>query len=155
MKTDFEKLNELWTAIRDVDEIFRSDNDDKIDDIINAVKNINKKEFDIESQNIIVSGFRQGLLNIYKELFESLNNGIDELGGLASCPMNKSNPVDSNNASVNKIESVNNGSTQEYFVSSHSSEDLEDDEEPEYTNATTIDENKIPDFLKGYSNKNK
>ena len=154
MKTDFERLNELWTAIRDVDEIFRSNNDDKIDDIINAVKNINKKEFDIESQNIIVSGFRQGLLNIYKELFESLNNGIDELGGLASCPMNKSNPVDSNNASVNKIESVNNGSTQEYFVSSHSSEDLDDDE-PEYTNATKIDEDKIPDFLKGYSNKNK
>lgn len=149
MKTDFEKLNELWTAIRDVDEIFKSDTDDKIDDIINAVKNINKKEFDMESQDIIVSGFRQGLLNIYRELFDNLNNGIDELGGLAHSKINKARPVDSNNTSVNRVEDVNNGSTQEYFVSSQSSNDIE--EEPEYTKTVTIDESRVPDFLRGRS----
>ena len=150
MKTDFEKLNELWTAIRDVDEIFKSDNDDKIDDIINAVKNINKKEFDRESQDIIVSGFRQGLLNIYKELFENLNNGIDELGGLASSPLNKSKPIDSDSTTVSSRvrheSNFNNGSTQEYFVSSQNTE-----EETNYTRDITIDETKIPDFLKGRS----
>ena len=148
MKTDFEKLNELWVAIRDVDEIFKSDNDDKIDDIINAVKNINKKEFDAESQNTIVSGFRQGLLNIYKNLFENLNSGIDEIGGLATCPMNKSKPVESNIASVDKVESVNNGSTQEYFVSSQSTE------ETNYRRDVAIDESKIPDFLRDRSRNN-
>lgn len=151
MKTDFEKLNELWTAIRDVDEIFKSNTDDKIDDIINAVKNINKKEFDMESQDIIVGGFRQGLLNIYKELFDNLNKGIDELGGLAHSTINKSRPVDSDNTVVNRVEGVNNGSTQEYFVSSSNSNDIE---EQEYTKATVIDESKIPDFLKGRSKNN-
>ena len=150
MKTDFEKLNELWTAIRDVDEIYKSDNDDKIDDIINAVKNINKKEFDAESQNIIVSGFRQGLLNIYKELFENLNAGIDEIGGLATCPMNKSNPVDSVNVSANKVvDGANNGSTQEYYTSS--SQNIK---ETNYKRNVTIDESKIPDFLKSHTKNN-
>lgn len=148
MKADFEKLNVLWTAIRDVDEIFKSNTDDKIDDIINAVKNINKKEFDMESQDIIVGGFRQGLLNIYKELFDSLNDGIDELGGLAHSPINKSRPVDSDNV-PNKVENVNNGSTQEYFVSSNNPDD-----DVEFAKVTKIDESKVPDFLRSRSKNN-
>lgn len=140
MKSDFEKLNEIWTAIKDVDEIYNSNSEDKIDDIINAVKSIDKKEFDQEAQNIIVSGFRNGLLNIYKQLFDSLNKGIDEIGGLASIQMNKTKPSNSTNAYINNvksIEDVNNGSTQEYFGTNN---DVE-----------VIDESRNPSFLNGFS----
>ena len=116
MKTDFEKLNELWGAIRDVDKIYNSTSGERIDNLINAVKNINKSEFHEEAQNKIITGFREGLLNIYKELFNNLNKGIDNIGGLA--PVSNVSKVESGesiDSTVNQYNNINNGSTQEYF----------------------------------------
>lgn len=113
MKSDFEKLSELWEAIKDIDEIVNSTSEAKIDEVINATKNLDKSLLDTDSQDKIIAGFRNGLLKIYKDLLESLNTGIDNLGGLSTKSISKTKPADSPNTTVNKLN--NNGSTQEYL----------------------------------------
>lgn len=74
---EFDKLNTIYTAIRDIDKIIFSDSSEKIDDIIMAIKNIDKKEFDQENENKIIMGFRDALLKIYKDNIDLLNSNIE------------------------------------------------------------------------------
>lgn len=76
----FEKLKNTYNAIRDIDRLLLLENEDckeKIDEVINIIKDIDKREFDLEYQNSIVSIIRSALLKIYKTDFDSLNREIN------------------------------------------------------------------------------
>ena len=77
MKDEFVKLSTIYEAIKDLDRISKSDNDEKFDDAVNAIKNINRKEFDSDIQNRIINGIREALIKIYQENVNSLNTSIN------------------------------------------------------------------------------
>lgn len=74
----FDKMKEYYTAIQDIDRISKSDSIDKIDDIIIAVQGIKKSDFDEESTNKIIEGFREALVTMYKDISSSITDIIDD-----------------------------------------------------------------------------
>lgn len=73
---EFEKLKDLYTAISDLDRIFNSDSEEKFDAAVNAVKNLNRKEFSSKLQNKIVSDIKEAVIEIYINDMNSLNGSI-------------------------------------------------------------------------------
>lgn len=69
----FEKLNLVFTAIKDIDRINNLNSKEKIDSVNNAVKNLDKKLFDEETAQKISDAYREGLVKIYNSYIESLN----------------------------------------------------------------------------------
>lgn len=78
MKSEFEKLNEIYTSITDIDRILRtSDNKDKLDNVFNAIKNINRSELDQQIINdLVVRGIRNALVKIYNETLAEINKNV-------------------------------------------------------------------------------
>lgn len=76
MMHEFEKLNELYIAIRDIDKIIMSDSKDKLDDLNNAIKNIDKNKFDKSVENDIIFSYRDALVKIYENCINELNSNI-------------------------------------------------------------------------------
>lgn len=77
IKSDFEKLETLYTAISDLNKVSADKNSDtKIDDAFNAIKDVNKSEFDDELQNVIINTIKDAVVKIYKEESNRLNNSI-------------------------------------------------------------------------------
>lgn len=73
---EFEKLNTIYSAIRDIDRIRNSQSEEKFDDILNVIKDIKKQEFDEENTEKIILGIRDALEKIYRESLIKLNSGI-------------------------------------------------------------------------------
>lgn len=79
---EFLKLGVLYTAITDLDQIINNDSDDKLVEAVNAIKELDKKELSVTTQNEIVSAIRKALVNIYSSKVNSLNEniGINNIG---------------------------------------------------------------------------
>ena len=92
IKTDFEKLEILYTAINDLNKVLENkDSDTRIDDLFNVIKEVDKSEFDSEIQDRIIKSFIDAVTKIYTDESIRLNSSI----GLAfTVP-----PVNSNNRS--------------------------------------------------------
>lgn len=73
---DFEKLNLIYSAIRDIDKIRESKSEDKFDEIMNVIKDIKKQEFDKENTEKVIMGIRNALVRIYMNSLGNLNNTI-------------------------------------------------------------------------------
>lgn len=73
---DFEKLNLIYSAIRDIDKIRASKSEDKFDEIMNVIKDIKKQEFDEENTEKVIMGIRNALVKIYVNSLGNLNNTI-------------------------------------------------------------------------------
>ena len=73
---EFLKLGVLYTAITDLDQIINNDSDDKLVEAVNAIKELDKKELSVTTQNEIVSAIRKALVNIYTDKINSLNDNI-------------------------------------------------------------------------------
>lgn len=78
MTQQFEKLNEIYSAIKDVDKIIMSDSKEKLDDVINALKNIDKNKFDKSLENNILFCYRDALVKIYNSSISELNSNIKD-----------------------------------------------------------------------------
>ncbi len=76
MNPEFAKLNQLHEAIRDLDKICKSNSDSKLEDVLMAVKDIDKSLYDTNLTDIIIMSIRQAIEKIYAETLERLNNQI-------------------------------------------------------------------------------
>lgn len=78
MKSEFEKLNEIYTSITDIDRILKTADDrDKLDNVFNAIKNINRCELDQRIiDDLVIGGIRNALVKIYSETLAEINKTI-------------------------------------------------------------------------------
>lgn len=86
-KVEFEKLDILYSAIKDLDKVIESDSKDKFQEAIDCIKNINKNEFDDSDQNMLITQIRESLLKIYIREFNELNKPIGIAGKVISDPI--------------------------------------------------------------------
>ena len=68
---EFLKLGVVYTARTDLDQIINNDSDDKLVEAVNAIKELDKKELSVTTQNKIVSAIRKALINIYSNKVDS------------------------------------------------------------------------------------
>jgi hypothetical protein len=73
---NFKKAETTWEAIKDLDRILSTQSQEKLDETMHALADIDKTEFSIEDQNKIVSSIRSCLVKIYREAMTSINNDI-------------------------------------------------------------------------------
>ena len=78
MKQEFESLSMLYTAINDIDNIIsRPNNDDcKLDDVLQAVKEINKKDYDPSIEATIIQQIRNAIEKMYIDRVRTINESI-------------------------------------------------------------------------------
>ena len=78
---NFKKLEATHDAIKDIDRILSNQSQEKLDEAMHAISEIDKTEFSIEDQNTIISGIRSCLLKIYNTSLASINSdiGINEV----------------------------------------------------------------------------
>lgn len=77
IKTDFEKLEILYTSINDLNKVLNDkDSDTRIDDLFNCIKEVDKSEFSSEIQDAIIKSFIEAVTKIYKEESIRLNSNI-------------------------------------------------------------------------------
>lgn len=65
LSPDFEKMQELHSAIKHLNQIKAKSSEDKLDETFNAIKNINKSEISEEILNKVVDTITDGLIEIY------------------------------------------------------------------------------------------
>ena len=82
MKQEFESLSMLYTAINDIDNIIsRPNNDDcKLDDGLQAVKEINKKDYDPSIEAAIIQQIRNAIEKMYIDRVKTINESIKITG---------------------------------------------------------------------------
>ena len=82
MKLEFESLSILYTAINDIDKIIsRPDNDEcKLDDVLQAVKEINKKDYDPSIEAAIIQQIRNAIEKMYIDRVKTINESIKITG---------------------------------------------------------------------------
>lgn len=96
MKSEFEKLNEIYTSITDIDRILKtSDNKDKLDNVFIAIKNINRSELDQQIINNVISSIRNALVKVYQETLVEINKNITQE------PQTRVSVTESDHSSVN------------------------------------------------------
>lgn len=133
---EFEKLNTIYSAIRDIDRIRNSQSEEKFDDILNVIKDIKKQEFDEENTEKIILGIRDALEKIYRESLIKLNSGISlstTFGNFNNFP-----PFSSSRGTItnlNIITEENNTEDRYYSANNDDSDNRETDlPTPDYTN---------------------
>ena len=101
-RVEFDKLSTVYDAIKGLDKVLESKNDDKIEEVINCIKEIDRSEFDPEIQNRIITDFKEALLKIYNDTLESLNLDIDIKTNLEYKPKDKYKESKIENTSMNE-----------------------------------------------------
>lgn len=78
MKQEFESLSILYTAINDIDNIISrpNNNDCKLDDVLQAVKEINKKDYDPAIEATIIQQIRNAIEKMYIDRVRTINESI-------------------------------------------------------------------------------
>ena len=78
MKQEFESLSMLYTAINDIDNIISRPNNDecKLDDVLQAVKEINKKDYDPSIEATIIQQIRNAIEKMYIDRVRTINESI-------------------------------------------------------------------------------
>lgn len=82
MTNEFIKLNNIFSAIKDIDRIYTGNSNNKIDEALLAIKDIDTSEFSDEVKEKIIIDIREGLLGMYRNLHSTLHTGIEAPGGL-------------------------------------------------------------------------
>ena len=82
MKQEFESLSMLYTAINDIDNIISRPNNDecKLDDVLQAVKEINKKDYDPSIEAAIIQQIRNAIEKMYIDRVKTINESIKITG---------------------------------------------------------------------------
>ena len=81
-KDTFDKMYSLYNAIADIDKIVNSPNDVdqngecKLDQVLFYVKEIPKKEYNVELSNQIISCIRSAIVEMYNKTAQEINNDI-------------------------------------------------------------------------------
>ena len=75
-RLEFDKLDQLYTALRDIDNVENSKSDCKLDDVWNVIKDIDKTQFDDGIEDDIVSSIRSAIEKIYLNYFNQVNSVI-------------------------------------------------------------------------------
>ena len=78
MKQEFESLSMLYTAINDIDNIISRPNNDecKLDDVLQAVKEINKKDYDPSIEATIIQQIRNAIEKMYIDRVRTITESI-------------------------------------------------------------------------------
>ena len=78
MKQEFESLSMLYTAINDIDNIISRPNNDecKLDDVLQAVKEINKKDYDPSIEATIIQQIRNAIEKMYIDRVKTINESF-------------------------------------------------------------------------------
>lgn len=79
MKDCFIELNELYTAIKDMDRVCRSPSsqETKLEDVLFAVKNVNMSQYKDEYVDTIISSVRKAIVDLYTEKIAEINKSIN------------------------------------------------------------------------------
>lgn len=77
MKEEFDQMSIIYGAIQRVDVIVASNSDAKIDEALSAIKEINMKNFDTDSQEQIVLLIRRALQHMYANAMNEVNEKIN------------------------------------------------------------------------------
>jgi hypothetical protein len=72
----FLRMKTLYEAIADIDRSIASNNDDIIEEVLNNVKEIDKREYPEEFKNVIVGAIRSALVELYKNQQAEMNEAI-------------------------------------------------------------------------------
>lgn len=75
-RVEFDKLSTVYDAIKDLDKVLESKSEDKLEDAINCIKNVNRAEFSPEIQDRIINDFKDALFKIYNDTLSELNLDI-------------------------------------------------------------------------------
>ena len=131
---EFEKLNTIYSAIRDIDRIRNSQSEEKFDDILNVIKDIKKQEFDEENTEKIILGIRDALEKIYRESLIKLNSGISlstTFGNINSFP-----PFSSSRGTITNLNIITEENTTEDVLYNNAGSDNKETDlpMPNYTN---------------------
>lgn len=78
MKDEFEKLNELYGAIKEVDKLLVTEGSqkDRFDNLVTAIKNIDRNKFPEEYLTSIILYVKAALCQNYNDILEVLNSSI-------------------------------------------------------------------------------
>ena len=69
-------MRALYEAIVEIDKSLSKNSEDTLDEVLNAVKDIDKKKYPKEFTNTIVSAIRESLVVLYKEQQAAMNEEI-------------------------------------------------------------------------------
>ena len=75
---NFDKAQKLFDTIKTIDRIKNSDDDDRIDALFTAIKDIDRKDIGHEFEDIIIDSMRDALHKSYKEEIDRMNNLVDK-----------------------------------------------------------------------------
>lgn len=79
VKSDFEKLQSLYSAIIDLNKVLEDKTSDtRFDDAINCIKEINKSDFDKSIEEDIIVSIKNAVLKIYNDESERLNKALTD-----------------------------------------------------------------------------
>lgn len=99
---DFEKLNKLYNTICKLDELYTDNSiDHKLDKLNEIIAEYdNKLYLGNSDENNIILEFRKGILNIYSELFNQLNQNIETPGSMSRANIKETKPGKSKNVTI-------------------------------------------------------
>lgn len=82
MKHEFEEIDELYTAIKDIDKIMSraSNNESRLENVLHVVKEIDKSNYDPEIELSIIKYIRSAIMKMYIDRMKTLNESIDITG---------------------------------------------------------------------------
>lgn len=73
---EFDELQQVYIAIRDVDAVINGESKTKLEDAWNVISSINKEKFDEGNVSIILETIRACLVQIYRDRQDELNQSI-------------------------------------------------------------------------------
>lgn len=76
---NFDKAQKLFDTIKTIDRIKNSEDDDRIDALFTAIKDIDRKDIGREFEDIIIDSMRDALYKSYKEEIDRMNSLVDKL----------------------------------------------------------------------------
>ena len=82
MKHEFEEINELYTAIKDIDKIMSrtNNNESRLENVLHVVKEIDKSNYDPEIEESIIKYIRSAILKMYVDRMKTINDQIHVSG---------------------------------------------------------------------------
>ena len=76
-KPEFEKLEGVFSAIKEIDRVLLNNTDDIFENVLTAIKDIDKKSLDKDIiKEKVIGGIRESLVKIYKDGFIQTNMNI-------------------------------------------------------------------------------
>lgn len=93
----FKNIDKIYTAIKDIDKALKSTSTDKLDDVMNYINDIERKNFDVEILNEVIGSIRKILVKLYLEELSVYNKDI----GLTPEDFNIKVPVVEEKAATN------------------------------------------------------